>query len=777
MTLIFVCLGWLGGIYLGQIAATGVDRGLLLQQTQPCFAALIVLATLAAFLGRDDRPLRETALVVLFALLGIWRAFASVPDAGIIAVEPGVTAIRGTIAGRPESQDANLQLVLEVSEEQRDATWQPAQTRVLVRTPRYEDWSYGDRVVAYGDLKAVERGAGFWGDYLARQGIYSTMDFAQLRLEERPQGLDFLRGIDVVRGRLQQLCETLLPEPQASLLAGILVGGKAGMPQDFRDALNTTSTSHLIAVSGYNVTVVAGVAQLLALRFLARRKATLLALAAVWGYSLLTGLPPSATRAAIMGTMSLASILVGRDSDALPFLCLSGAVMVGLDPQMLYDLGFQLSFLATAGLVLLEPTVRNGLGRLRIPGWLASSLSVTLAAQIATLPVLAANFHTLSLVSPLSNLLIAPILPGLMATGAAAVALGAVALPLGQVAAPIAWLYLTYMVEVVRWTALLPAAVVLTGNLAAVQIGLYYLLLLLVSLWRLPEMSAARAIAGSVAGRAPRWAVAGMLAALLGVAVLAVSDRPDGKTHVYFLDVGGGDATLIRTGDGRNILVDGGPSPTALAGSLGRRLPFLARDLDAVVLTGYQQDRLAGLMEVARRQPIGLVLQPGRPGGGGAAGAWTDLLRERGVRTVQAAPGQRIDLGSDSWLEVAWASDPGIDEKDAALAVRLEADGVGVLLAGDLPPEAQQEIAGSASPRFDVVRVPSHGATDALDDSFLRSASPRVAMLSVAANNRLGLPADTTLESLRGTNLFRTDQHGTVELVIDHGGYEVYTER
>lgn len=777
MTLIFLCLGWLAGIYLGQVAAAGADRDPLLQQTQPYLASLIVLAVLAAYLSRDDHRLKTIALVLAVGLLGIWRAFASLPDASVVAIEPGVTAVRGTIASRPQPQDADMQLVLEVSELRRSGGWEPTRARVLVRTARYQDWAYGDRVAAYGDLNAVERGTGYWADYLARQGIYSTMNYAQLQLEERPQGLDFLRTVDDVRGRLLGLCEALLPEPQASLLAGILVGGRAGMPQDFRDALNTTSTSHLIAVSGYNVTVVAGVALLLAIRFLARRKATLLAIAVVWGYSLLTGLPPSALRAAIMATMALSSVLVGRDSDALPFLCFSGAVMVGLDPQLLYDLGFQLSFLATAGLVLLEPVLRLGLARLRVPGWLASSFSVTVAAQLAVLPVLAANFHAVSLVSPLTNLLLAPILPGLMATGAVAVALGAIALPLGQVAAPIAWLYLTYMVEVVRWTAQLPAAAASTGNLAFAQIALYYLLLLGVSLWPLPEMRAVRATASALASRAPRWAAAGAVLALLGIVVLGVSDRPDGKTHLYFLDVGHGDATLIRTGDGHNVLVDGGPSPTALEGALGRHLPFLDRDLDAVVLTGYGPDRLAGLIEVARRQQIGLVLQPGEPSTSEATGAWAGLLQSRGVQTVNAEAGQRIELGPDSWLEVTSVQDSGSQEEDAALAVKLVSGGVSVLLPGDLSPEAQQEMARSLTGRLDAVRVPRHGAADAFDERFLQAAAPRVAMLSVAANNRFRHPSEDTLQALRGANLFRTDRQGTVEMVIERGGYEVYTER
>lgn len=777
MTLIFLCVGWLAGVHLGASAAAGADRDLVLQQTAPFLAVLAAVSGVAALLGRDDRRFKVTSLTLLFAVLGIWRAFASLPDPGDLAVEAGATAVRGTISSRPEPRDSQLQLVLEASELLRNGRWEPARVRVLARTPRYEEWGYGDRVVAYGEVRPVDGGSGYWADYLARQGIYSTMEYPTLRLEGRGQAPAFLLAVDSIRGRLEGLCQTLLPEPQASLLAGILVGGRAGMPQDFKDALNATSTSHLVAVSGYNVTVVAGMALLLARRFLARRKATLLAILAVWAYSLLTGLPPSAVRAALMSTTALASVLVGRDSDALSFLFFSAAVMVGVDPGVLRDLGFQLSFLATAGLVLLEPVIRSGLGALRAPGWLASSLSVTVAAQLATLPILAGSFHTVSLVAPLSNLLIAPALPGLMATGAAAVTLGAVAEPLGQLAAPLAWLYLTYLVEVVRWTSLLPSAALPTGNLGAVQAGLFYLLLLAAAFWPLPEFRTARAALSALCGRMPRWVTLGLLsAALSGVALLA-SDRPDGKTHVYFLDVGHGDATLIRTGDGRHILVDGGPSPTGLAGALGRLLPFLDRDLDALVVTGYEQDRLAGLMEVAGRHKIGLVLQPGDPNDRGAAGAWAELVQERGIQTVRAETGQRIALGGESQLEVVQAPSRRSAEDGASIAVKLTSGGVSVLLGGELAPAAQREIARTSKGRFDVVRVPAHGAQDALDPLFVQAAAPKVAVLSVAAGNRFGQPADSTLQVLRGASIYRTDRHGTVELVIDRSGYEVYTER
>lgn len=778
MYLIFLALGWLVGLWLGQMAAGGPLQGeasnaQVLRQTEPWLALLAFVAGLAALLAGPDRRLRITALAVGLGVLGVWRVFGFLPDLQASPFPAGTVVVHGTISDRPEPRDAALLLALDVDRLQREGRWEPVRMRALVRTDRYAEWAYGDRVVAAGELRPVGTETRYWAEHLARRGIYVAMEYPRMRLEDRPDGPDPRRWIDALRGRLDEICATLLPEPQASLLAGILVGARASMPADFRDALNATSTSHIVAVSGFNVTVVAGLAQLAALRFLARREATLLALLAVWVYALLTGLPPSAFRAATMASMALGAILVGRGGDSLGFLCLSGALIAGLDPLMLSDLGFQLSFLATAGLVLLEPVLRRWLRRL--PGWLVTSLSVTLAAQLATLPILVVNFHYLSLVSPLSNLLIAPMLPGVMVVGWLAVALAAVAEPLGQLVAPVAWLYLTYLVEVIRWTARIPGAAVATGGLEAGVVAVYYLLLLAVALWPLPEMRRARDVVVGLGSRVPRWLVVGATAGGLGLLVLASSDRPDGKVHVYFLNVGHGDATLIRGPLGHRVLVDGGPSPTAIEGALGGRLGFLDRGLDAVVLTGYGEDRLAGLLEVARRHPIGLVLQPDPPEVGRASRAWRETISERGLATVRAAARQRIDLGDGAYLEVAWAPDGESEERE--LAAKLVAFGVAVLLPGDLSRASQSEMARGLPGRAEVLRVPRHGAVGALEERLLREISPRVAVVSVSAGNRFDHPAASTREMLGDSLLLRTDRHGTIELTIGREGYELYVDR
>jgi competence protein ComEC len=783
VALIFVSLAWLCGLYLGHVAAGGVSLAPgsgappPLEQAQPWLAALLALSALAALLARDDARTRLLCASLLFALLGVARALSLAPALDTLPAQPGQVTVTGTVATRPEPRDAAQLVILDVDGLRGADGWKGASARVLVRADRYQEWIYGDRVVARGELRPVAGSSGYWAEYLARQGIYRTLEYPQMQLVERLPSTHVRRLVDAARDRLDAVCASLLPEPHASLLAGILVGSRASMPPDFREALNVTSTSHIVAVSGFNVTVLAGAVILVALRFLSRRKATVVAILAVWVYAVLTGLPPSAARAAIMATMALAGTALGRGGDALSFLCFSGAVMAGLDPPLLYDLGFQLSFLATAGLVLLEPVLRGGLTRL--PGWIAGSLSVTLAAQLAVLPVLVWNFQLLSIVSPLSNLLIAPVLPTLMGVGGITVLLGAIAQPLGELAAPVAWLQLTYLVETIRWTARLPGAALDTGGLGPLPVLVYYLLLLSISVWPMPEARTARASVAALLGRTPRWLVPGAAAALICLAGLALSARPDGPTHLYFIDVGHGDATLVRSAEGHQILIDGGPSPNAITNALGRRLGLMDRRLDAVVLTGYGEDRLAGMLEVVRRHPVDLVVQPASPPDNAPGRAWSALLRERGVAVRQAGPGQRLDLGNGSWLEVVWAP---VDrwrgaEGEAELAVRLVHGSFSAVMMGDLSGATQAQLARGLPGCAEVLRLPRHGAAGSLDDRFLKAVSPRLAVVSVRAGNRLDHPAASTVQALGAASLLRTDEVGTVELVVDREGYKVFTER
>ena len=277
-----------------------------------------------------------------------------------------------------------------------------------------------------------------------------------------------------------------------------------------------------------------------------------------------------------------------------------------------------------------------------------------------------------------------------------------------------------------------------------------------------------------------RSIVALALAAVLAWA--AFLTLPDQTVRVSFLDVGQGDAILIRTASYK-VLIDGGPSPQALSRHLGRKLPFWDRRIDLIVLTHPHDDHLMGLMEVLERYQVGGILASPYDHDSSLYRQWRSLVREQGTIYVPARRGQEVRLGSSARLEVlhpgeALLQGTNSDPNNNSVVLRLVAGPFSALLPGDVEEEAQRElIARQPGLASLVLKVPHQGARNALGDGFLDRVKPQVAVISVGEDNPFGHPAQETLQKLEGLRVFRTDRHGTIEVESDGQGYRVFPER
>jgi competence protein ComEC len=263
-----------------------------------------------------------------------------------------------------------------------------------------------------------------------------------------------------------------------------------------------------------------------------------------------------------------------------------------------------------------------------------------------------------------------------------------------------------------------------------------------------------------------RWL---LLAALLiaVVAWLALRGLPEGRLHVWFLDVGQGDAVLIRTPGGRQILVDGGPSPSALAAELGAVMPFWDRSLDLVILTHPDADHSAGLIPLFDRFRVDGTLDA-VAAGDPDAGAWIGATG--GVARTVAARGAQVRAGGALLTVLNPAFPPGAAEtgNNDSLVLRIDYGATSLLLTGDAESEAEERMIAAGLPlRADVLKVGHHGSGAATSREFLAAVQPRLAVISVGAENRFGHPAPELLERLAGVEVLRTDQRGRIELISD----------
>ena len=799
--LVLVVAAWALGLLLAHyvLVPSGVEQVAVL------ILAIPPLATTA--LWWRDRPMRLSGACALALLAGVLRYQVALPDwndQSFVARynNSGWLTVEGVVNAYPDVRDTwtNLRLSAETLRVGDQAY--PVHGIILVRAPRWPEYHYGDRLSVSGLLETPPELEGFsYKGFLARQGIHSFMGRPRIELLAEGQGNPVKAALLAVKDRARAAIARLVPEPEASLLQGIVLGVRASIPRDLYDLFNVTGTSHILVISGANLTIIAAFFSRAFGRLLGRRRAFWFTLGGIGAYTLLVGAEPAVARAALMAGLYLTAVYVGRQATAYVSLCASGLLLTMIQPFTLWDVGFQLSFASTMGLILFTPILEQlferGLVRIlpqerakKVVRYLNDLLIVTLAAQILTLPLILHHFGRLSLIAPLANLLILPAQPATIAAGGLATLVGLIPFlqPVAQVILWIPWLGLAFTTAIVRWLAAWPLTYIQLSPAGANRLTLYYCLLL-VAVWAFSQ-GYDRRLWNWMAARLSRRLATALLGVSLVVAVLAglaVLQLPDGRLHVAFLDIGEGDATLITTPRGQQILVDGGPSPTALISALGQEMPFWDRSIDLVVMTHADADHVTGLVETLKRYRVGGWLDNGRSEEQTIYQECQKELDQRNVPRNVVQAGARIDLGDGAVLAVlnpVTPPDPsagaGADSNDQSVVLRLTWRQASVLLTGDIQAEAESSLLQSGQMlSANVLKLAHHGSNRSSSASFLTAVHPSYAVISVGADNRFGHPAASILDRLTqlGVTILRTDQAGTIELITDSERWWVKTER
>lgn len=790
------------------LPASGLIAGCLMAvhwQIQVPFWSLCGLALAVSVAVR----VRSNAffLVVFWLFCAAWALFALQPSgtgrssASLLGTPPleGTLVVEGTVVRRPVALPQGQRFELQLERIVRSRHEMAVHGRLLVTVAKGEgDWLSGDRVRLRGSLQKPRR-LGLPGEfdyprYLALRGIDATFwvaDVGQAVLMRSAGTASWQRLFDSAARRCDLHIRQAVTDPaSAAVVMALVTGSQAAIAPELKAAYARAGVSHILSISGFHVAVIATTLALLLQWTLLRwqwlavrvnvRRATLVAtLPVMAGYLLFTGAAPATARSVIMLAAVVIALWTERESEVLDALLLAALLLLVHDPAVLFDSSFQLSFLSLWGIVVLTPLFLYPF-KDRLRGWgrqLALFFAASVAAILATAVPTLITFHQASFSGLLANVVVVPLLGyGTVVAGAAGAVSALVMPPLANVMFLLAGWMVTLSNRFVVWIADLPVV-------RSYGVGWSDLLAVLTVMSVLSFVSSVR------------WR--GMLIGSTCCVVIVLHSWPDnapeGQLRLTFLSVGQAEATLLQFPDRSTMLIDGGGYLRETGLDFGERylVPALSalgvKRIDRLVLTHPHPDHLGGLPAVAEQFPIGEFWRGAwTPEAGGEAERLQSAMVRRNVPIRQLKPGiWRLSFGGCQLMVMtpvrypASSVVPTYDGNEDSLVVRVSYDQFSALFMADAGLETEQHMLEQQLLPATLLKVGHHGSRSATGEAFIRAVRPRLALISVGAGNRFGLPAPETLARLHrsGAQIYRTDRDGTVQVDSDGKNYGVTTDR
>lgn len=692
---------------------------------------------------------------------------------GLIELEGQSITIKGTLYDEPEQMEGKTRFTLKIRSINNRVLIPQNNHQIQVNV--YSDDSisglkYGSVISITGEIRIPTGRRNFGGfntsKFLAARGISGTMAVSIKAISiMEGQELSWFKNTGYkLRHSIIQTLDKCLPPEESSVLAGMLIGYTAHMPEEMEDDFRRAGLSHVMAVSGANI------AFLLAplLLFLKKvgfnpRWSSAIAFPCMLFYVFATGMEASVVRAAIMAGVTLMGMLLWRKADVYCSMAVSTIIILVNNSFMLYDLGFILSFSATLSLVVFYKPIFERLP-VKLPKFIKETLAATIAAQIGVIPIIAYCFNTFSVVSILSNLLIVPLTGLLTIMGAVLVILGSMCLPIGLFIGFITRFVADIILFVTGAVAKIPWAEIYLATPNFILVIIYYILLVYFRYFH-PKLH--KEVAKPLAA---------IILALCGSLIVMVS-IPNHALKIYFADVGQGDCALIRTPSGQNIIIDGGGSINDDKGSFaGERIvvPLLYNlnmtHIDLMIASHGHMDHIGGLRTVLDKVKVESLVVADAPDI--ELKELTNKANDIGIPVIHMKEGdilyeeEGLTLKALYPLKEEWLMprDSVTNANELSLVVRLDYGDFSALFTGDIGIETEKRLLDdNVDIRCDLIKVAHHGSKYSSDEDFLDEVNPNMAIISVGRNT-YGHPNPETLDRFltQETNVFQTNENGGI---------------
>ena len=548
----------------------------------------------------------------------------------------------------------------------------------------------------------------------------------------------------------------------------------------------------MLAVSGSHITYIISAFSIL-MEKKNKRITKILTIIFLIFFMALTGFTASVVRASIMGILILTSGLVHRKSDTINNLGISSLIILICNPYTIIDAGFWLSFAGTMGIILLEEPINSYFQKFKICkiksiSWIINSFTITFAANIIIIPIMAYMFSTFSMTFWISNILAAPVMEFVTIYGFLIYFISIFLLPLAKFLGIILNFSLNSLIKIAEITSLIPGSSIYIKTPYLLECIIYYLILFLIFNWkRIKEKLENNKILEKIKKNSYKY-----ISIILIFIILTntISNKIFQEIKIYFVDVGQGDSTLIQTIEGKNILIDGGGSEFG-SFDVGESilLPYLLdrriTTIDYLMISHFDSDHIGGVFAILENLEVKNIIISKQGETSENLKKFYEITNNKGIRTIIVKKGDIVEIDKYSHFEILFPEDNLIEDNilnNNSIVARFNSLNFSILFTGDIEEIAEKRLcelySGTDKLEAFVLKVAHHGSKTSSTEEFLELVKPKIALIGVGKNNNFGHPNIDVIERLEnmGSKIYRTDNCGEIIIRINRKKLQIHTK-
>ena len=661
--------------------------------------------------------------------------------------------------------DKNIKLILQVEKDEKEL----------------KKLAYGNKIIFTGKYEEPADRRNYKGfsykEYLKTEGIYGIVKVENKIQVIKSKNVNLLQlGINNLSIKIKQNLEKILPEKTAGLAEGILLGDNSGLEEELKENFRDCNLSHMLAVSGMHLSYL-----ILCLNFILNKKTLgirnckIISIAVIITFMIITNMSPSVVRAGISAIIGILGTLIYRKQDTYTTIAFACLLTLIKNPFSLFNIGMQLSYLATLGIVTFYPL----LSKIKIPegkikNYIIKNTFVTISANILILPITIYNFNTIPTNFLLSNLIAGPVLGISLIFELITVFASFISINLAKIAGFIVNVCLTLLTKITEIISKIPNITVVTPRISCVI--LVYIIIL--NIWLYINNKEIF----------KNFKISKVLFILISIAIITNSINVESGMRMYFIDVGQGDSTLICTPKGKNILIDGGGSRTPDKYDVGDKvlLPYLLdrriKKLDYIIVSHFDADHAQGLEAVIKKIKVENIVVCKQASQSAEYDKIIKICKEKKIRIIEAKRGEKIMVDKYAYFDILHPGDTLLDDGKGGLNAnaivakfnyRMGNKLFTVLFTGDIEYDAEQELVKEYGNKLksDILKVAHHGSKTSSSQNFIELVKPEIALIGVGKDNTFGHPNEGVLERLNkmGTKIYRTDKNGEISILVEKG--------